>query len=128
MLSLPEADDPRTYAIIGAAFEVHRVLGTGFLEIFYKEALGIEFTSRGVPFGRELPCNVNYKGRQLRREYHVDFICYDEVVIEVKARSRTSPADHAQVLSYLASTKLQVGLLINFGAPKLEYRRFVCSR
>lgn len=59
MLSLPEADDPRTYAISSAALEVHRVLGTGFLEIFYKDALEIEFTSRGVPFGRELPCNVN---------------------------------------------------------------------
>ena len=128
MLSLPEADDPRTYAIIGAALEVHRVVGNGFLEIFYKDALEIEFTSRGVPFGRELPCNVNYKGRQLRREYHVDFICYDEVVIEVKARSSTGPADHAQVLSYLASTKLEVGLLINFGTTKLEYRRFVRSR
>ena len=125
MLTIPEADDPRTYAIIGAALEVHRVLGSGFLEIFYKDALEIELTSRTVPFRREVPCNVNYKGRRLRRDYHVDFICYDEVVIEVKARSNTGPADHAQVISYLASTKLQVGLLINFGAAKLEYRRFV---
>ena len=125
MLTVPQVDDPRTYAIIGAALEVHRVLGTGFLEIFYKDALEIEFTTRGVPFGRELPCDVIYKGRQLRREYHVDFICYDAIVIEVKARSTTGPADHAQVISYLASTKLQVGLLINFGAAKLEYRRFV---
>jgi GxxExxY protein len=125
MLTVPQVDDPRTYAIIGAALEVHRVLGTGFLEIFYKDALEIEFTTRGVPFGRELPCDVIYKGRQLRREYRVDFICYDAIVIEVKARSTTGPADHAQVISYLASTKLQVGLLINFGAAKLEYRRFV---
>ena len=125
MLTVPQVDDPRTYAIIGAALEVHRVLGTGFLEIFYKDALEIEFTTRGVPFGRELPCDVIYKGRHLRREYHVDFICYDAIVIEVKARSTTGPADHAQVISYLASTKLQVGLLINFGAAKLEYRRFV---
>ena len=109
MLSLPKAGDPRTDAIIGAALE-------------------IEFTSRKVPFGRELPCSVSYKGRQLRREYHIDFICYDEVVIEVKARSSTGPADHAQVLSYLASTKLQVGLLINFAASKLEFRRFARSR
>ena len=125
MLTSPEADDPRTYAIIGAALEVHRLLGTGFLEIFYKDALEIELTSRKVPFRREVPCNVAYKGHQLRREYHVDFVCYDEVVIEVKARSATGPADHAQVISYLASTKLQVGLLINFGAAKREYRRFV---
>ena len=127
MLSLPEADDPRTYAIIGAALEVHRVLGTGFLELFYKDALVIEFTARELPFRRELPCNIQYKGHQLRGEYRMDFVCFGEVVVEVKARSIITPADHAQVISYLASSKLQVGLLLNFGTPKLEHRRFVRS-
>jgi len=125
MLSLPEADDPRTYAIIGAALEVHRVLGTGFLELFYKDALAIEFTARELPFRRELPCNIHYKGHQLRGEYRMDFVCLGEVVVEVKARSIITPADHAQVISYLASSKLQIALLLNFGSSKLEHRRFI---
>ncbi len=125
MLTMPQSDDPRTYAIIGAALEVHRVLGTGFLELLYKEALDIEFTRRQIPFRRELPCNIVYKGHRLRGDYRVDFVCYDEVVLEIKARSVTGPADHAQVISYLAATRLQVGLLFNFGTPKLEHRRFI---
>ena len=121
----PSLQDPRTFAIIGAAYEVHRVLGAGFLEIFYKDALEIEFTDRKIPFEREPPCRVEYKGRPLRADYKIDFICYNEVVLEVKARSVTGPADHAQVLSYLASTKLRCGLLLNFGTPKLEHKRFI---
>lgn len=121
----PSFQDPRTFAIIGAAYEVHRVLGAGFLEIFYKDALQIELTDRQIPFEREPPCRVEYKGRPLRDDYRIDFICYGEVVLEVKARSVTGPADHAQVLSYLASTRLRCGLLLNFGTPKLEHRRFI---
>jgi GxxExxY protein len=123
--TLPPPQDPRTFAIIGAAYEVHRVLGAGFLEIFYTDALEIELTSRRIPFERESPCAVEYKGRALSRDYHIDFICYDEVVLEVKARSITGPADHAQVLNYLASTKKRCGLLLNFGTSKLEHKRFI---
>src|SRR5918994_3150760 len=115
----PSLQDPRTFAIIGAAYEVHRILGTGFLEIFYKDALAIEFIERRIPFQREAPCPVEYKGRPLRQGYHVDFICFDEIVLEIKARSATGPADHAQVINYLAWTKKRCGLLFNFGAPKL---------
>ena len=122
---IPENDDPRTYAIIGAALEVHRVLGTGFLELLYKDALEIEFTRRAIPFRRELLCNIVYKDHQLRGDYKVDFVCYEEIVLEIKARSVTGPADHAQIISYLAATKLPIGLLLNFGTPKLEHRRFV---
>ncbi len=121
----PSSQDPRTFAIIGAAYEVHRVLGTGFLEIFYKDALEIEFLERLIPFRREAPCLVQYKGRPLRQEYHVDFICFGEIVLEIKARSVTGPADHAQVISDLASAKKRYGLLLNFGAAKLEHRRFI---
>lgn len=121
----PESDDPRTYAIIGAAIEVHRVLGTGFLELFYKDALEIELELRKIPFRREQRCNIEYKGHKLRDDYKMDFVCFNEVVVEVKARSVTGPADHAQVISYLASTRLQTGLLLNFGAARLEHRRFV---
>lgn len=123
--SPPSFQDPRTFAIIGAAYEVHRVLGTGFLEIFYKDALQIEFSERQIPFERESPCWVEYKGRPLSRSYYVDFVCFGEIVLEIKARSVTGPADHAQVLNYLASTRQRIGLLLNFGTPKLEHRRFI---
>ena len=125
MLTIPDANDSRTYAIIGAALEVHRVLGTGFLELLYKDALEIELTRRQIPFRRELPCNIIYKGHQLRGDYRVDFTCYEAVVLEIKARSVVGPADHAQILGYLAATKLQVGLLLNSGTPRLEHKRFV---
>jgi GxxExxY protein len=126
MLNMPpSSQDPRTFAIIGAAYEVHRVLGAGFLELFYKEALAIEFTERRIPFRKEAPCSVEYKGHPLSRDYHMDFVCFDEIILEIKARSITGPADHAQVLSYLASSKLRCGLLLNFGAAKLEHRRFI---
>lgn len=121
---IPSADDPRTYAIIGAALEVHRVLGAGFLELFYKDALAIEFCARGIPFEREHPCVIEYKGTRLRGEYRMDFVCYDGVVLEIKARSVTGPADHAQVISYLASSRRRIGLLLNFGGQRLEHRRF----
>ena len=125
MTTLPIQDDPRTYQILGAAFEVHRLLGSGFLELFYKDALAIEFTARGIPFRRELPCKVEYKGHRLRGEYHMDFVCFEAIVLEIKARSSTSPADHAQVISYLASSKLQIALLLNFGTDRVDYKRFV---
>ena len=121
----PSLQDPRSFAIIGAAYEVHRGLGTGFLEILYKDALEIEFGERQIPFERERPCRVEYKGRPLSRDYLVDSICFDQIVLEVRARSVTGPADHAQVLNYLASTRQRIGLLLNFGAAKLEHRRFI---
>ena len=127
MLSVPQSDDPRTFAVIGAALEVHRVLGTGFLELLYKDALEIELNARRIPYRREVPCNISYRAQQLRGDYRVDFICFEEVVVEVKGRSSTGPADHAQLISYLTATKLQVGLLLNFGTNRLEHRRFIRS-
>jgi len=126
MLTIPpSSQDPRTFAIIGAAYEVHRILGTGFLEILYKDALEIELIDRQIPFQRELSCHVEYKGRLLSRDYLVDFVCFDEIVLEIKARSVTGPADDAQVINYLASTRKRCGLLLNFGTSKLEHKRFV---
>jgi GxxExxY protein len=121
----PVGDDPRTFQIIGAAMEVHRVLGAGFLELFYKDALKLEFTARRIPFRSEVPTNIEYKGHRLRGEYFMDFVCFEEIVLEVKARSNTGPADHAQVISYLTSSRLQVGLLLNFGGDRLDYKRFI---
>lgn len=119
--------DPRTFRIIGAAMEVHRVLGTGYLETCFRDALHIEFGIRRIPFVAEAPCVVSYKGWPLRGTLHVDFICFDSVLVEVKARSAASPADHAQLLNYLAATGCELGLLLNFGQPSLEYRRFIRS-
>jgi GxxExxY protein len=121
----PSSQDPRTFAVIGAAYEVHRLLGTGFLELIYKDALAIELAERKIPFRREAPCSVEYKGHLLRGDYYIDFVCFNEVILEIKARSATGPADHAQVINYLASAKLRCGLLLNFGTAKLEHRRFI---
>ena len=121
----PQSQDPRTYAIIGAAMEVHRELGPGFLEAVYQEALAIELSVRGIPFQREVELPITYKGKTLQTAYRADFICYDEVVIELKSIKQLGVIEEAQLLNYLKATGYQVGLLINFGAASLETRRFV---
>jgi GxxExxY protein len=123
-----EPTDSRTFAIIGAAMEVHRVLGSGFLEVLYRDALAIEFDLRLIPFVAEAPCQVTYKTHPLRGHYRMDFICFGSVVVEIKARFGTGPAEQAQVLSYLAATGHKTGLLLNFGAAKLEYKRFILTK
>lgn len=122
------SDDKRTFAIIGAAMDVHRTLGCGFLEVFYRDALTIEFGLRSIPFVSEVACGVEYKGHLLRGHYRIDFVCFSEVIVEVKARATTGPAEEAQVLNYLAATSHQVALLLNFGGSRLDYRRFVLTR
>ena len=122
-----EERDPRTYAIIGAAMEVHSELGGGFLEPVYHEALEIEFKARQIPFDREARLPVLYKGTQLACEYRADFVCYGAVVVEIKALRELHSAHEAQLINYLKATRLAVGLLVNFGAPSLQYRRLVLS-
>jgi GxxExxY protein len=120
--------DPQTHAIIGAAMEVHRVLGPGFLEPVYQDALELELADRNIPFVREPQLVVGYKGRRLRSVYRADFLCYGRVVVELKAARTTSPRDDAQVINYLTATQLRVGLLLNFGAPSLTFQRFAADR
>jgi len=120
--------DPRTYAIIGAAMEAHRQLGGGFLEAVYQEALGMELKTREIPHCREAELPVFYKGRRLACDYRADFICFESVVVELKAVSELSGVHQAQVINYLKATGLEVGVLINFGAESLQYKRFVLSR
>ena len=120
--------DPRTHAIIGAAMEVHSVLGCGFLEAIYQEALALEFTMRGIPFTREVGIPVFYKGRQLSSVYRADFMCFGSVVVEIKAIDRMGLFEEAQIIHYLRATEQSVGLLLNFGGKKLEFRRFAFSK
>lgn len=112
--------DPRTYAIIGAAMEVHKQLGCGFLEPVYQEALAVELALRNVPFRREVRLPVHYKGRLLETRYCADFICFDAVVVELKALARMGGTEEAQLINYLRATGYEVGLLLNFGARSLE--------
>lgn len=120
--------DPRSYAILGAAMAVHRTLGCGFLESIYRQALSIEFGLHRIPFETEVPCFIEYKGHPLHGACRLDFVCFGEVVVEIKVRSAIAPADAAQVLNYLAASGYQLALLINFGTPRLDYRRYVLSR
>jgi GxxExxY protein len=118
------AGDPQTYAIIGAAFEVHKLLGQGFLESVYQEALAWELSERGIPFLKEQDLSVQYKGHILKCSYRADFVCYREIIVELKAIGSLTTKEHAQLLNYLKATGLSRGLLLNFGASRLETKRF----
>ncbi len=119
--------DPQTYAVIGAAMEVHRQLGHGFLEGVYQEALAVELKERSIPFGREVDLPIHYKGQVLACGYRADFICFDEVVVELKSIRELTEREQAQVIHYLKATGFSRGLLMNFGSPRLENKRFVRS-
>jgi GxxExxY protein len=113
------------FAIVGAAMEVHSELGAGFLEPVYHAALIVELTKRVIPFESEKPLAVYYKGGKLPVDYKADLICYDEIVIELKALDRLTSKEESQLLNYLKATNLRVGVLINFGSRgRLEWKRF----
>ena len=119
--------DPRTYAILGCAMEVHKVLGCGFLESAYQEALALEFQSQGVPYRREVSLPLFYEGQALDTVWKADFIAYDAVLIELKVAAQLSEAHDAQILHYLKVSGFPVGLLLNLGRTRLEYKRFIHS-
>jgi GxxExxY protein len=114
------------YAIVGAAIEVHRIFGPGFLEPIYQEAMEIESTERRLPYVTQPVLQIRYKEYVLKKEYMPDFIFYDQIIVEIKALDRLSGREEAQILNYLKATGYKVGVLINFGShPKLEWKRFV---
>jgi GxxExxY protein len=117
--------DPQSHAIIGAAMEVHRELGRGFLELVYQTALALEFQERRIPFKAEVALPVRYKGKVLTCGYRADFVCFEDFLVEIKAISRLTSADDAQLLNELKATGYQRGLLLNFGARSLEVKRLV---
>lgn len=119
--------DPHTFAIIGAAMAVHNELGPGFLESVYRASLAVEFEERRIPFRTEVPFPLTYKGQPLSLNYRADLVCFESVVVEVKALGALGPIEQAQAINYLKASGLARGLILNFGARSLEYRRVVLS-
>jgi GxxExxY protein len=117
--------DPETFAIIGAAMEVHRECGRGFLELVYQTAL--EFQERGIPLKAEVALPMQYRNKLLSCTYRADFVCFESMVVETKAITTLTGVDEAQLINELKATGLQRGLLLNFGAASLEHKRLVFS-
>ena len=117
--------EEKTYEILGAAMEGHRELGSGFLEAVYHEALEKEFISKNIEFKRETQLYIYYKGVLLSKKYMADFICYNSIIVEIKALKSLNSEHEAQVLNYLKATKFKLGLLINFGSKSLTFKRLI---
>lgn len=113
------------YKIIGACMEVHSELGPGFAEAVYEEALGLELLSRKIPFERQRPLVIHYKGQELVKRYYADFVCHDKIILEIKAANGLISEHMAQVLNYLKATESRLGLLVNFGTNSLQYKRII---
>ena len=115
-----------SYKIIGACFNVYRDKGVGFLEAVYRERLEIEFEYQGIPYIAEKELPLEYRGKRLKKTFKPDFICYEKIIVEVKAISKLVGEHRAQILNYLHASKMALGHLVNFGHyPKLEHERFV---
>lgn len=113
------------YSIQGACFEVYKMLGCGFLEAVYQEALAKEFSLCQIPFAEQQELNIKYKGITLKQTYKPDYICYGKIIVEIKAVSELAKEHEAQLINYLKITGIRLGLLVNFGHyPKVEIRRF----
>lgn len=113
------------YKIIGAAMEVHNELKHGFLEQVYQEALELELDNQGIPFEREKEIHIHYKGERLNKHYKADFVCYKDILLELKALSDLTKDHESQLINYLKATHKPLGILINFGRPSLQYKRII---
>jgi GxxExxY protein len=114
-----------SFAIVGACMKVHRSLGAGFLEAVYEEALEREFHIQKIPYKRQVKLDLYYEDQKLKKQYRADFICYDTIIVEIKAVSQIPVAFYAQLTNYLKCTKLELGMLINFGTSSLTYKRII---
>jgi GxxExxY protein len=114
-----------SYAIIGAAMKLHAELGCGFLEAVYQEGLEIAFRKFGIPFVAQKELAISLWGETLKKTYVADFVAYDRIIVEIKALKALGAAEEAQVLNYLKASGHRLGILINFGAPRLEFKRIV---
>lgn len=114
------------YAIIGAAIEIHKELGCGFLESVYQEVMEMELRDRAVPFEAQRALTLVYKGRELKKYFVADFICYGQIVVEIKSMDKLTAREEAQLLNYLRATGFRLGLVINFGCMgTLEWKRMI---
>lgn len=116
------------YKIIGACMEVHTIMGYGFLESVYQEALCIELTRRGIPFEADKLLHVYYKDVKLKKTFKADIYAYGHIIVELKAVMGSLDLHSPQVINYLSTTKHVLGLLVNFGMPSLQYRRYIVSK
>jgi GxxExxY protein len=115
-----------SYRIIGACFDVYKQMGCGFLEAVYQECLEIEFGNQAIAFRPQVELALHYKGKLLKQVYIPEFLCWEKIVVEIKAAKELAPEHRAQVHKYLRATGYKLGLLVNFGHyPKLEYERIV---
>lgn len=113
------------FKIVGACMAVHNELGSAFLEPVYQEALALEFTKRGIPYSKEHRLEIYYKEALLEKKYYADFLCYNQLVVELKACSGLTDQHIAQALHYLSALKLNLALLINFSTPRLQWKRII---
>jgi GxxExxY protein len=116
------------YAIVGVAMEVHKVLGCGFLEGIYQEALEIELSARQIPFTQQQELIVHYKAHLLKRTYIADFVVFDKIIVEIKSIGNLTSIEESQLLNYLKATGFELGLLINFGSEKLQWKRMINTK
>lgn len=122
---MEDKKDLETYAIIGVAMKVHSELKSGFLESVYQDALEVELKKQSIPYEREKKLPVFYSGVELNSYYKADFVCYDSIIVELKALTKLSGTEESQIINYLKASKLRKGLLLNFGSKSLYYKRYV---
>jgi len=115
-----------SYKIVGACFEVYKEKGNGFLEAVYQQCLKLEFQNQGIPFLEKPALDLFYKGVKLEKTYEPDFVCYEKIIVELKAVKNLANEHRAQVINYLKATDMRLGILVNFGHyPKLEYEKLL---
>ena len=117
-----------SYNLIGAAMEVHKQIGCGFTEPIYQEAFEEELRLRGIPYEREKTINVTYKGKVLSKSFRPDFVCYEKIIVELKAVSEFTDEHVAQVYNYLKASGFELGILLNFGTTSLVHKRILCNK